>query len=69
LTKEMNRALVYDLATARSGRPARSGRAVIQRGYRVVDPEAHALIKEIAAATTIDGARKEYLADVTSVRC
>ena len=42
------------------------GRAAIQQGYRVVYREAHALIEEIADAT-INGARKEYLADLASV--
>jgi DNA replication protein DnaC len=82
--KKMNRALVYDLATARFvgqredalflGPPGTGkshlaqsiGRAAIQQGYRVVYREAHALIEEIADAT-INGARKEYLADLASV--
>jgi DNA replication protein DnaC len=42
------------------------GRAAIQQGYRVVYREAHTLIEEIADAT-IDGSRKEYLADLASV--
>jgi DNA replication protein DnaC len=82
--KKMNRALVYELATARFvgqredalflGQPGTGkshlaqaiGRAAIQQGYRVVYREAHALIEEIADAT-INGARKEYLADLASV--
>ena len=82
--KKMNRALVYDLATARFvgqredalflGPPGTGkshlaqaiGRSAIQQGYRVVYREAHALIEEIADAT-INGARKEYLADLASV--
>jgi DNA replication protein DnaC len=82
--KKMNRALVYDLATARFvaqredalflGPPGTGkshlaqaiGRAAIQQGYRVVYREAHALIEQIADAT-IDGSRKEYLADLASV--
>jgi DNA replication protein DnaC len=82
--KKMNRALVYDLATARFiaqredalllGPPGTGkshlaqaiGRAAIQQGYRVLYREAHALIEEIADAT-IDGSRKEYLADLASV--
>jgi DNA replication protein DnaC len=82
--KKMNRALVYELATARFvgqredalflGPPGTGkshlaqaiARAAIQQGYRVVYREAHALIEEIADAT-INGARKEYLADLASV--
>jgi DNA replication protein DnaC len=82
--KKMNRALVYDLATARFisqredvlflGPPGTGkshlaqaiGRAAIQQGHRVVYREAHTLIEEIADAT-LDGTRKEYLADLASV--
>ena len=82
--KKMNRALVYDLATARFvaqredalflGPPGTGkshlaqaiGRAAIQQGYRVVYREAHTLIEDIADAT-VDGTRKEYLADLASV--
>src|SRR5512138_2679136 len=82
--KKMNRALVYDLATARFvgqredalflGPPGTGkshlaqaiGRAAIQQGYRVIYREAHTLIEEIADAT-INGARKEYLADLAAV--
>jgi DNA replication protein DnaC len=39
---------------------------MVQQGYRVVYREAHALIEEIADAT-IDGSRKECLADLASV--
>src|SRR2546425_9866457 len=42
------------------------GRAAILQGYRVVYREAHTLIEEIADAT-LDGTRKEYLADLASV--
>ena len=42
------------------------GRAAIQQGYRVVYREAHALIEEIADAT-LDGTRKELLADLATV--
>jgi DNA replication protein DnaC len=41
------------------------GRAAIQQGHRVVYREAHTLIEEIADAT-LDGTRKEYLADLAS---
>ena len=82
--RKMNRALVYELATARFiaqredalflGPPGTGkshlaqaiGRAAIQQGYRVLYREAHTLIEEIADAT-IDGSRKEYLADLASV--
>jgi len=82
--RKMNRALVYELATARFvaqredalflGPPGTGkshlaqaiGRAAIQQGYRVVYREAHALIEEIADAT-LDGTRKEYLADLAAV--
>ena len=82
--KKMNRALVYDLATARFigqredalflGPPGTGkshlaqaiGRAAIQQGFRVVYREAHTLMEEIAEAT-IEGTRKDYLADLASV--
>jgi DNA replication protein DnaC len=82
--KKMNRALVYELATARFvaeredvlflGPPGTGkshlaqaiGRAAIQQGYRVVYREAHTLIEEIADAT-LDGTRKDYLADLALV--
>jgi DNA replication protein DnaC len=82
--KKMNRALVYDLATARFiarredalflGPPGTGkshlaqaiGRAAIQQGYRVVYHEAHTLIEQITEAT-LDGTRKDLLADLASV--
>jgi DNA replication protein DnaC len=82
--KKMNRALIYELATARFvsqredalflGPPGTGkshlaqaiGRAAIQQGYRVVYREAHVLIEEIADAT-LDGTRKQYLADLATV--
>lgn len=42
------------------------GRAAIQQGYRVVYREAHQLIEDIADAT-IDGTRKDLLAELTAV--
>lgn len=42
------------------------GRAAIQQGYGVVYHEAHTLMEEIAEAT-LEGTRKAYLADLTSV--
>jgi DNA replication protein DnaC len=42
------------------------GRAAIQQGYRVVYREAHTLIEEIADAT-LDGTRKDYLAELATV--
>ncbi len=82
--KKINRALVYELATARFigqredalflGPPGTGkshlaqaiGRAAIQQGYRVYYREAHALIEEIADAS-VEGTRKEYLADLAAV--
>ena len=82
--KKMNRALVYELATARfvaqredalflgppgSGKSHLAqaiGRAAIQQGHRVAYREAHVLIEEIADAS-IDGTRKELLADLATV--
>jgi DNA replication protein DnaC len=82
--RKINRALVYELATARFigqredalflGPPGTGkshlaqaiGHAAIQQGYRVVYREAHALIEQIADAT-LDGTRKEYLADLATV--
>jgi DNA replication protein DnaC len=81
--KKINRALVYELATARFvgqredalflGPPGTGkshlaqaiGRAAIQQGYRVYYREAHALIEEIADAT-LEGTRKDYLADLAT---
>jgi DNA replication protein DnaC len=42
------------------------GRAVIQQGYRVLYREAHTLLKELADAT-LDGTRKDYLADLAGI--
>jgi DNA replication protein DnaC len=39
---------------------------VIQQGYRVLYREAHTLLEELADAT-LDGTRKEYLADLAAV--
>jgi len=82
--KKINRALVYELATARFigqredalflGPPGTGkshlaqaiGHAAIQQGYRVIYREAHALIEQITDAT-LDGTRKEYLADLATV--
>jgi DNA replication protein DnaC len=82
--KKMNRALVYELATARFvaqredalflGPPGTGkshlaqaiGRAAIQQGHRVVYREAHVLIEQIADAS-IDGTRKDLLADLATV--
>jgi len=82
--KKMNRALIYELATARFvakredllmlGPPGTGkshlaqalGRAAIQQGHRVLYREAHILIEELADAT-LDGTRKQYLADLASV--
>jgi DNA replication protein DnaC len=81
--KKMNRALIYELATARFvgqredvlmlGPPGTGkshlaqsiGRAAIQQGHRVVYREAHVLIEEIADAS-LDGTRKQYLADLAA---
>ena len=82
--RKMNRALVYEMATARFiaqredalflGQPGTGkshlaqaiGRAAILQGYRVVYREAHTLIEEIADAT-LDGTRKDYLAELAAV--
>lgn len=82
--RKLNRALVFDLATARFvgqredvlflGPPGTGkshlaqaiGRAAIQQGYRVIYREAHTLIEEIADAT-LDGRRKDYLAELATV--
>ena len=82
--KKLNRALVFDLATARFvaqredvlflGPPGTGkshlaqaiGRAAILQGHRVIYREAHTLIDEIADAT-LDGTRKDYLAELASV--
>ena len=42
------------------------GRAAIQQGYRVVYREAHMLLEELADAT-LDGTRKDYLAELATV--
>jgi DNA replication protein DnaC len=42
------------------------GRAAIQQGHRVIYREAHVLIEEIADAS-LDGTRKQYLADMAAV--
>ena len=82
--KKMNRALIYELATARFisqredglflGPPGTGkshlaqaiGHAAIQQGYRVIYREAHMLLEELADAT-LDGTRKDFLADLTAV--
>jgi len=81
---KMNRALVFELATARFvaqredslflGPPGTGkshlaqaiGRAAILQGYRVAYREAHVLIEEIADAS-LEGTRKEYLAELAAV--
>ena len=42
------------------------GRAAIQQGYRVLYRETHVLIEEIADAS-LDGTRKEYMAELAAV--
>jgi DNA replication protein DnaC len=82
--KKMNRALIYELATARFvtqhedalflGQPGTGkshlaqaiGRAAIQQGHRVIYREAHVLLEELADAT-LDGTRKQFLADLATV--
>jgi DNA replication protein DnaC len=82
--RKMNRALLYELATARFvaqredalflGPPGTGkshlaqaiGRAAILQGFRVVYRETHTLIEELADAT-LEGTRKEYLAELASV--
>ncbi len=82
--RKMNRALVYELATARFVSPREDalflgppgtgkshlaqaiGRAAILQGYRVDYREGHVLIEEIAEAT-LEGTRKDYLAELSTV--
>ena len=82
--KKMNRALIFELTTAKFlhrredalflGPPGTGkshlaqaiGRAAIQQGFRVRYRETHVLLEEIADAT-IDGSRKELLAELTQV--
>lgn len=82
--KKTNRALIFELATARFvgqredvlllGPPGTGkshlaqalGRAAIAQGFRVIYREAHMLIEELADAT-LDGTRKEYIAELASV--
>jgi DNA replication protein DnaC len=82
--KKLDRALVFELATARFiqqredvlflGPPGTGkshlaqalGRAAIHQGYRVIYREAHTLLEEIADAS-LDGTRKDLLADLTAV--
>ncbi|HEY2434325.1 MAG TPA: IS21-like element helper ATPase IstB [Vicinamibacterales bacterium] len=82
--RKLDRALVFDLATARFiqqredvlflGPPGTGkshlaqalGRAAIQQGYRVIYREAHTLLEEIADAS-LDGTRKDLLADLATV--
>ena len=42
------------------------GRTAIQQGYRVIYREAHTLIEELADST-LDGTRKDYLAELAAV--
>jgi len=42
------------------------GHAVIQQGYHVLYREAHTLLEELADAT-LDGTRKVFLADLSTV--
>jgi DNA replication protein DnaC len=42
------------------------GRAAIQQGHRVIYREAHVLLEELADAT-LDGTRKQFLADLATV--
>jgi DNA replication protein DnaC len=82
--KKLDRALVFELATARFiqqredvlflGPPGTGkshlaqalGRAAIHQGYRVIYREAHTLLEEIADAS-LDGTRKDLLADLAAV--
>ena len=82
--RKLDRALVFDLATARFiqqredvlflGPPGTGkshlaqalGRAAIHQGYRVIYREAHTLLEAITDAT-LDGTRKDLLADLATV--
>jgi len=82
--KKTNRALIFELATARFvgqredvlllGPPGTGkshlgqaiGRAAIAQGFRVIYREAHVLIEELADAT-LDGTRKQYIAELATV--
>jgi DNA replication protein DnaC len=82
--KKLDRALIFELATARFvqqhedvlflGPPGTGkshlaqalGHAAIQQGYRVIYREAHTLLEEIADAS-LDGTRKDLLADLATV--
>jgi DNA replication protein DnaC len=81
--RKMDRALIYQLATARfiaehadvlflgppgSGKSHLAqalGHAAIQQGFQVRYREAFVLLEELADAT-LDGTRKEYVADLTN---
>jgi DNA replication protein DnaC len=82
--KKMNRALIYELATAgfllhredvlllgppgtgKSHLAQAIGRAAILQGHRVLYREAHLLLEELADAT-LDGTRKDVVADLATV--
>lgn len=82
--KKMNRALVFELATANFihrredalfiGAPGTGkshlaqaiGRSAIQQGFRVLYRETHVLLEQLADAT-IDGSRKQLLAELAQV--
>ncbi len=82
--KKMDRALIFELATARflskvedglflgppgSGKSHLAqaiGRAAILQGFEIAYREAHVLLEEVADAT-LDGTRKEFLAQMQKV--
>jgi hypothetical protein len=62
----MNRVLIHDLATGKSSGPSHRPR---REPARLSGPlsRAHTLLEELADAT-LDGARKDYLADLAVIR-
>ncbi len=63
----MNRALIHEGGGGAGSHLAQAlGRAAIHQGHRVLYREAHILLEELADAT-LDGTRKDCLAELTTV--